>query len=99
MDWGVLVKPLEGVAKSKTPAELKRRGWALVHVCDELGWCPVLTDFIDAIEAREFIREYNYILRPEEADAALSWLDIVCDAIRAAISDSHLPGRLGPLCE
>jgi hypothetical protein len=35
----------------------------------------------------EFIQEYNYIARHNDADPELRWLDSVCDAIRAAIDE------------
>jgi hypothetical protein len=87
MRRSVLVEHIEEVAKSETPEQLTDRAWALVRVCNELGWCPVLTNLVDAIEPDEFIQAYNYMARPKDNDLERRWLESVCDAIRDAIDE------------
>jgi hypothetical protein len=87
MQRGVLAKYIEKVVNSGTPEELTARAYKLASVCNELGWCSVLTNFIDCIEPREFMKAYYYIAKPKDTDYVQRWLQSVCDAISTALAD------------
>ena len=59
---GALVAPFRNALLSNTPIEGVR---ALVNACDELGWGPVLRDYVEALSDIEFVREYSGGRRPQ----------------------------------
>jgi hypothetical protein len=88
MRRGVLVEHIKELVKSKTPEELTDRAYELASVCSELGWCPVLANFIERIEPCEFMKEYFYIAKPKNTDDVQNWLKNVCETIQDVLDDT-----------
>jgi hypothetical protein len=82
---GALVAPFRNALLSNTPIEGVR---ALVNACDELGWGPVLRDYVEALSNIEFVREYSGGSRPRMEDMAseLKWLRNIENALQVGIA-------------
>jgi hypothetical protein len=81
---GALVEPFRNALLSNTPIEDVR---ALVNACDELGWGPVLLDYVEALDDIEFVRRYSRDMNPQMENMAskLKWLHNIENALRVGI--------------
>jgi hypothetical protein len=82
---GALVAPFRDALLSNTPIEGVR---ALVNACDELGWGPVLRDYVEALSKMEFVREYSGGRMPqmEAMTSELKWLQNIENALQMGIA-------------
>lgn len=81
---GALVEPFRDALLSNTPIEDVR---ALVNACDELGWGPVLLDYVEALDDIEFVRRYSREMNPqmEAMTSKLKWLHNIENVLRVGL--------------